>query len=316
MRIQFTLTCQKGTIIPINYQSEISNWIFNVLSKASPELSAWAQKRTYDFASRTFKLFTFSPLAIYPYEMDQMRQEFRLQGNQVKLTFSCYIDQSFEQQVIVLFRQLPLTLGICEGQPARFEVKHWQVMPRPPFKETTQFKAGSPISVTNVDEGKPVPNPYLMPDNLDYDISFFTHAVRRFKAATMYKSLAALGLLDPSLAMDFQIYGSSKSRLIHLKPNTDGIQQLRGFVYDFEVTMSKPLLEFCYYAGFGEYPQLGFGYVEIQEKAPEKPRQQGGGGGQNRQQGGGGGSQNRQQQGDGGSQNRQQGQGNDQNYNR
>ena len=279
MRIQFTLTCQKGTIIPINYQSEISNWVFSVLSKASPEMSAWAQKRGYDFASHTFKLFTFSPLAIYPYEMDQVRQEFRLQGNQVKLTFSTFIDPSFEQHIIQLFRQVPLSLGLFEGQPARFEVKHWQVMPHPNFREGMQFKASSPISVTNVDDEKPMPNPYLMPDNPDYDVSFFTHAVRRFKAATQYKSLASLKLIDPSFAMHFKMFGQSKSRLIHLKPNTDGIQQLRGFVYDFEIAMSQPLLEFCYYAGFGEYPQLGFGYVEIREKEKEKEKSYGGGGG-------------------------------------
>ena len=279
MRIQFTLTCQKGTIIPINYQSEISNWVFSVLSKASPEMSTWAQKRGYDFASHTFKLFTFSPLAIYPYEMDQVRQEFRLQGNQVKLTFSTFIDPVFEQHIIQLFRQVPLTLGIFEGQSARFEVKHWQVMPHPNFREGMQFKASSPISVTNVDDEKPMPNPDLMPDNPDYDVSFFTHAVRRFKAAMQYKSLASLKLIDPSFAMNFRMFGQSKSRLIHLKPNTDGIQQLRGFVYDFEVAMSQPLLEFCYYSGFGEYPQLGFGYVEIKEKEKEKEKSYGGSGG-------------------------------------
>lgn len=279
MRIQFTLSCQKGTIIPINYQSEISNWVFSVLAKAGPEMSAWAQKRGYDFASRTFKLFTFSPLAIYPYEMDQVRQEFKLQGNQVKLTFSAFIDPSFEQSIIHLFRQLPLSLGTNEGQPAKFEVKHWQVMPRPNFKEVMQFKAGSPISVTSVDEEKPMANPYLMPDHPDYDISFFTHAVRRFKAANLYKSLATLKLLDPSYAMNFRLFGQSKSRLIHLKPNSDGIQQLRGFVYDFEVAMSEPLMEFCYFSGFGEYPQLGFGFVEIKEKDMQKERSHPGGGG-------------------------------------
>lgn len=279
MRIQFTLTCQKGTIIPINYQSEISNWVFSVLAKAGPEMSIWAQLRGYDFASQSFKLFTFSPLAIYPYEMDQVRQEFKLQGNQVKLTFSAFIDPIFEQQLIQLFRQLPLTLGIFEGNPAQFEVKHWQVMPRPNFREVMQFKASSPISVTNVDEDKPMPNPYLMPDHPDYDVSFFTHSVRRFKAASQYKSLAALKLLDPALPMHFRTFGQSKSRLIHLKSNADGINQLRGFVYDFEATMSQPLMEFCYYAGFGEYPQLGFGFVEIKEKDGDKPKQFGQGGG-------------------------------------
>ncbi|MBU6340814.1 MAG: CRISPR-associated endoribonuclease Cas6 [Bacteroidetes bacterium] len=261
MRIQFSLSCQKGTIIPINYQSEISNWVFAVLSKAGAELSAHVQQLGYDLSSRNFKLFTFSSLAIYPYEMDQVKQEFRLLGNQVKLNISLYLDATFEQQVIHLFRQLPLTLGTLEGKPAQFEVKHWQITQRPNFKETMQFKSVSPISITTVEEIK-TNNPYLLPDSEAYDVSFFHHAVRRFKAANQYKSLAALKLIDPAFPMQYRLIGQAKSRLIHLKPNPDGINQLRGFVYEFEVSMPPALMEFCYFAGFGEYPHLGFGFVE------------------------------------------------------
>lgn len=262
MRIQFSLSCQKGVIIPINYQSEISNWIFSVLSNAGAELTAWLQQRGFELSSRNYKLFTFSPLAIYPYEMDQVKQEFKLLGNQVKLSVSFYLDASFEQQVVHLFRQMPLALGTVDGSPAHFEVKHWQIMPRPAFKETMQLKAISPISITTVEEGKAA-NLYLLPDHENYDVSFFNHAVRRFKAAMQYKSLATLKLLDPSFPMNYRLLGQAKSRLIHLKPNPDGISQLRGFAYEFEVSMPIPLLEFCYYAGFGEFPYLGFGFVEI-----------------------------------------------------
>jgi CRISPR-associated endoribonuclease Cas6 len=261
MRIQFSLSCQKGTIIPINYQSEISNWIFSVLSNAGGELSAWVQQQGFDLSTRTFKQFTFSPLAIYPYEMDQVRQEFKLLGNQVKLGFSIYINPSYEQQVINLFRQIPLELGVLNGSPAFFEVKHWQVMARPVFKETMQFKAISPISITAVEDNKAA-NPYILPDNQEYDISFFSHVVRRFKASQQYKSLANLKLLDPAFPMHYKLVGQSKSRLIHLKTNSEGIHQLRGFSYEFETSMPVPVMEFCYYSGFGEFPHLGFGYVD------------------------------------------------------
>ena len=262
MRIQFSLSCQKGAIIPINYQSEISNWVFTVLSNAGAELSAWVQQNGFDLSSRNFKLFTFSPLAIYPYEMDQVKQEFKLLGNQVKLSVSFYMDPSFEQQIVHLFRQVPLMLGTLEGRPAQFEVKHWQILQRPNFKDTMQFKAVSPISVTTVEEGKAA-NLYLLPDNEAYDISFFHHAVRRFKAAMQYKSLAAMKLIDPAFPMHYRLLGQAKSRLIHLKPNPEGISQLRGFAFEFEISMPIPLMEFCYFAGFGEYPHLGFGFVEI-----------------------------------------------------
>lgn len=262
MRIQFSLSCQKGTIIPINYQSEISQWVFAVLSNAGAELSSWVQQRGYDLSSKNFKLFTFSPLAIYPYEMDQVKQEFKLLGNQVKLNISIYLDPSFEQQIVHLFRQVPLPLGTLEGRPAQFEVKHWQIMPHPNFKDTMQFKAISPISITTIEDIKTT-NPYLLPDNEQYDVSFFHHEVRRFKAAMQYKSLAALKLLDPAFPMHYRLLGQAKSRLIHLKPNSENITQLRGFAYEFEVSMPIPLMEYCYFAGFGEYPHLGFGFVDI-----------------------------------------------------
>jgi CRISPR-associated endoribonuclease Cas6 len=262
MRIQFSLSCQKGTVIPINYQSEISNWIFSVLPNAGAELSMWVQQQGFDLSSKSFKLFTFSPLAIYPYEMDQVRQEFKLLGNQVKLGISILIHPSFEQQLVSLFRQVPLQLGTLEGQPAYFEVKHWQVMNRPVFRETMQFKAISPISVTSIEDVKSA-NPYVLPDNPDYDVSFFNHIVRRFKAAKQYRSLQNLKLLDPAFPMHYKLIGQAKSRLIHLKANTEGIQQLRGFSYEFEVSMPPSVTEFCYYAGFGEFPHLGFGYVDL-----------------------------------------------------
>jgi CRISPR-associated endoribonuclease Cas6 len=263
MRIQFSLSCQKGTIIPINYQSEISFWVFEVLSKAGAEFSTWVHQQGFDLAAKNFKLFTFSPLAIYPYEMDQVKQEFKLLGNQVKLTISLAVDPVYEQQVIHLFRQMPLVLGTLDGKPSQFEVKHWQILPRPNFnKETIQFKAISPISITTIEEVK-TPNPYLVPDNEMYDVSFFHHAVRRFKAAKQYKSLANLKLIDPSFPMNYRVIGQAKSRLIHLKPNPDGILQLRGFAYEFEVSMPSALMEFCYFAGFGEFPHLGFGFVDL-----------------------------------------------------
>lgn len=262
MRIQFSLSCQKGTIIPINYQSEISAWVFTVLSKAGAELSAWVQQRGFDLSSRNYKLFTFSSLAIYPYEMDQVKQEFKLMGNQVKLSVSFYIDPVFEQQIVHLFRQTPLHLGTFEGKAATFEVKHWQVLPRLHLKDTLQFKAVAPISVSSVEEGKGI-NPYPLPDSEAYDISFFHHVVRKFKSAKQHKSLVGLRLLDPAFPMHFGLLGQAKSRLIHLKPNPEGVTQLRGFVYEFEVSLPPALMEFAYYSGFGEFGHLGFGFVEL-----------------------------------------------------
>jgi CRISPR-associated endoribonuclease Cas6 len=262
MRIQFSLACQKNTIIPINYQAEVSNWIFEVLASGGAELHAHMQDHGFDLNARTFKLFTFSPLAIYPYEMDQVKQEFKLNGNQVKLGFSIYIDPVFEQQIVHLFRQKPLQLGVIEGKPAYFEIKHWQVQNPPVFKEVMQFKAESPISQTFVEESN-LPNPYPTIDSERYDVQFFLTLMQRFKAANQYKSLSGINVIDPAFPMHFRPLSPAKSRLIHLKPNVEGLNQARGFLFDFEVSLPPKLMEFVYHAGFGQFPHLGFGFTSI-----------------------------------------------------
>jgi CRISPR-associated endoribonuclease Cas6 len=270
MRIQFSLACQKGTIIPINYQSELSNWVFSVLDKAGSELNLHIQKLGFDLGSRDFKLFTYSPLAIYPYEMDQAKQEFRLLGNQVKLTLSFSLDSQFEQQLVHLFRQYPLQLGTCEGKTAQFEVKHWQVLPKIQFRDTMIFKVSSPISISEIEDA-PSGTPYPLPESEVYDIAFFTHLVRKYKNANPTKSLNADNLLDPSFPMQFSLRAQPKSRLIHLKPNAEGLQQVRGFVYEFEISMPQSLMEFAYFSGFGEHGHMGFGFVEIPESQIKRP---------------------------------------------
>ncbi len=262
MRIQFSLTCQKGIVIPINYQSEISSWIFDALAKAGSELSSWVQKRGFDVSKRNYKSFTFSPLAIFPYEMNQEKQEFKLLGNQVKINISIYLDAEFEQQVVNLFRQTPLKLGMIDGKQAQFEIKHWQIMKKPEVTEYTLLKAISPISLTTLEETKSN-NPFLMPENEMYEVAFFTHVMRRFKAANEYKSLAEKGIIDPAFPHQFLLSGVAKSRLIHLKPNPDSVLQIRGFTYDFELAMQPAFFEYCYSAGFGEHTHLGFGFVDI-----------------------------------------------------
>jgi CRISPR-associated endoribonuclease Cas6 len=262
MRIQFSLTCQKGTIIPINYQYEVSSWVFETLSKAGGDLCTWVEEKGFDLRKKNYKFFTFSPLAIFPYEMDQQRQEFRLLGNQVKISISLYLEPMFEHQVVGLFRQTPLRLGKLNGAQGQFEVKHWQILPRPNFREMMQFRCISPISVTSVDEVKGN-NPYLMPDSEDYDMCFFNHAIRRFKASVQYRSLSEKKMLDPSYPLHFKLQSQPKSRLIHLRSHVDGPLQLRGFAYDFELAMTPLLYEFCYYAGFGENAHLGFGFADL-----------------------------------------------------
>ena len=263
MRIQLTLTCQKGTLIPINYQSEVSDWIYQVLAKAGPKLQDWMVSRCYDATLRNFRAFTFSPLAIFPYELDQAKQQFRLMGNQIRLHVSFYLNRSFEADLISGFRSQPLTLGKFGDKPTRFEIKRWQVMETPPLSETMIFKAISPIAVNVFDDARSSVSQSLIPDHETYDFNLIHHNVIRMKAAKSYASLADMGYLTQSFPFEFKLLSrQNKSRLIHVR-EAHSHTQIRGFIYDFEVTMPIGVMEFCYLAGFGQFSHLGFGYVDV-----------------------------------------------------
>ncbi|MFN4080297.1 MAG: CRISPR-associated endoribonuclease Cas6 [Saprospiraceae bacterium] len=263
MRIQLTLTCQRGTLIPINYQSEISDWIYQVLAKSGSKLQDWMAAHCYDASLRNFKAFTFSPLAIFPYELEQQTQQFRLLGNQIRVHVSFYLDRSFEYDLISGFRVQPLTLGKFGDKPARFEIKRWQVLDTPPLSETMMFRAISPVAVNLFDDARSNIAQSLVPDHDTYDFNMMYHNIIRMKAAKSYASLADLGYLTQSFPFEFKLLSrQNKSRLIHVK-DAGASAQIRGFIYDFEITMPHGVMEFCYLAGFGQFSHLGFGYVDL-----------------------------------------------------
>lgn len=138
------------------------------------------------------------------------------------------------------------------------------------FKETMTYKVSSPISIGDVEDA-PSGTPYPLPDSEQYDVAFFTHLIRKYKSAHRNRALNAENLLDASFPMVFQLRAQPKSRLIHLKPNAEGLLQVRGFVYEFEITMPQLLMDFAYHSGFGEHGHLGFGFVELPEVKVKKP---------------------------------------------
>lgn len=124
------------------------------------------------------------------------------------------------------------------------------------------FKAISPVAVNVFDDARSNIAQSLVPDHDTYDFNMMYHNIIRMKAAKSYASLADLGYLTQSFPFEFKLLSrQNKSRLIHVR-DAGVNSQIRGFIYDFEITMPLGVMEFCYLAGFGQFSHLGFGYVD------------------------------------------------------
>jgi len=76
-RLTFELTDPKERILPLNYQYELSSWIYHALNSADPAFATWLHDKGYTDDRKQFKLFTFSNLVIPQRRIQADRLEIR-----------------------------------------------------------------------------------------------------------------------------------------------------------------------------------------------------------------------------------------------
>jgi CRISPR-associated endoribonuclease Cas6 len=135
-----------------------------------------------------------------------------------------------------------------------FQVAQIQVLPRPDFQSTMRWQLASPACISYQEAGRRHAQ-YLSPEHPEYPRLLQQNILR--KVASMHPDLAA----DLSgAAFQFQPFGKSRSKLIHIKDNI----KVRGFEYAFELTAPPLLQEAAYFAGLGEKNAQGFGLIQQQ----------------------------------------------------
>lgn len=256
-------------ILPINYQYPLHSWIYKVIQSADAEFSSFLHDEGYrsgDCRSghKSFKLFTFSPLACQPYKIYPQEQRIELKGQEIQLQISFLIDQAAEHFIRGLFAGQQFSLGDTISQ-VDFEVVRIEAQPRPVFQSTMCYRCLSPVVISQKETGRQHAQ-YVYPEDPSYAALFLRHLVQ--------KQLTVLQLVHEGgnqawieavrRAADWQFRLRSKPRKkgIHIKQHTPHHTQVIGYLYDFELTAPPEVQEMAYYAGFGEKNSLGFGMCE------------------------------------------------------
>lgn len=112
LKLTFNLSSKSNRTLPINYQYELSAWIYKVLNLGDASFSAWLHNQGYLAKGRQYKLFTFSRLQIAQFKVQQDRLQ--LLSDSVSLLLSFYTPVSAETFITGLFRQQQFALG--DGQ--------------------------------------------------------------------------------------------------------------------------------------------------------------------------------------------------------
>lgn len=263
MRIKLTLNCRPGSIIPINYQYELSAWIYRTLAQANPEFAAWLHEHGYTLkGKKAFKFFTFSHLDIQPpFSIDKNRGAIRIDSGHVALSLSFLLDSTLEHFVIGLFQNQRFGIGNAQFPAVDFDIRTLEIQPRPAFSPLMRYKTISPVCVSVEEEGKTHAQ-YRHPADEGYlDLLLRNLSGKLITAANHAISLQGHEHLIVPPA--FRLLSEPRRKGVTLKAHTAAATKVIGYHFDFELEAAPALQEVGYYAGFGVENAQGFGCVEV-----------------------------------------------------
>src|SRR6056297_1376682 len=129
-------------ILPLNYQYELSSWIYKTLNHGDPEFAEWLHSSGYTNEKKQFKLFTFSQFFIDKYKRNHDR--LKILSNKAGLIISFYPIEAIQPFINGLFNKQEFTIG-DKFTKTEFKVAKVEKQKAPEFKDEMEFKCISPI---------------------------------------------------------------------------------------------------------------------------------------------------------------------------
>jgi CRISPR-associated endoribonuclease Cas6 len=261
MRFKLTINAKTPAIIPINYQYELSSWIYKIINNSSSEFSEWLHNVGFTDGKRNFKLFTFSQLNIPVYKISKADERLIINWNEISLIISFLMPEAAEKFILGLFQQQAFTLGDHISK-ADFQIKSIEKLPEPEWKECMYFKTISPILVSKMQViNEKASAIYLSPKDEAYEDLIFQNLIRKYAAGAIPLNLAPLAKEGFTTETKIEILSEPKAKLITIKTNTPQQTKIKAYQFQFKITAPIELLKVAYFSGIGEKNSLGCGSI-------------------------------------------------------
>jgi len=244
-----------GNRLPINYQYELSAWIYKIIAQGDMQYAEWLHQNGYSEKHRNFKLFIFSNLYSPDIKYDKDRLIFT--SDKASFYLSLLPEKSTEAFIKGIFKEQVFSLG-DKISKVQFKVQQIEMLPPPDFTDDFVFKTLSPVVVSKSQEGKQYPQ-YISPEEEDYGQLIINNLIEKYKL--FYNKT-----YEGNMSFYFKLLSPVRSKLIRIKAATKEETQVKGFMFLFQLQADKELLKVMYEAGMGEKGSLGFGCVECKGK--------------------------------------------------
>ncbi len=258
MRFRITLRIDReqfGDIMPINYQYELSAWIYKTLAKSDASYSTWLHDNGYTYTdAKVFKFFCFSQLHFYGFEILQQEERIKVVGDLVDWYVSFMPEKGTETFVKGLFGNNTIIIGDAKSKVA-FKIINVEGQYPIRYYDKMTFETMSPVCMKRMMPDGRVK--YISPKEDDYKDLVLQNLISKYTTfyGKEYYSEYNDFVFEPDL-------NRVKSSLITIKADTPQQTKVKGFKFRFTVTGDPKLMKFIYEGGLGMSNSIGFGFVK------------------------------------------------------
>lgn len=259
MRFLISLQKEAGSLLPINYQYELSSLIYKTIDRANSEFSDFLHHQGYLAFGRSFRLFTFSRISFEGYRVAKDTGRIEHHGQTASIEISFLVDRAAEEFIKGLFLDQVLVLGDKISR-VTYRVSGIEAIAPPDFAERMHYRCLSPIFLRR--KRKDGGEDYLHPNDEDYAPLLVQNLLAKARAFENAGDVPLLiGEEQEVPDFTFQPNGKIFKNGVRIKQLTDQETHLVSYMYEFEFRAPVELQEIGYTAGFGHLRSQGFGCV-------------------------------------------------------
>jgi len=255
MRFQLTLQLinKQFRVLPLNYQYELSSFIYKTIAKGSHEYAKWLHENGFQLGEKQFRMFTFSNLKIPKRRIDIEKETIEIESETITLELAFLPERSTEEFIKGVFSDRTFSIGNKQTL-AEFAVQSIELLPQPSFTQPLIGKMESPLCITKIMLDRK--SKYIMPDEEEASELLKNNLLRK------YEAFYGKPFTD-DLFFIWETKNPIKSKLIKIKPNTPQQTKVRGAICSFRLFTHPDLLKIAFNAGLGEKNSMGFGFVGV-----------------------------------------------------
>ena len=256
MRFKLTLAVDTryGNKLPINYQYELSAFVYATIYRADAAYSSWLHENGFRHDKKQFRLFSFSHLQLSRFRIEGDRLV--IDSPEVSWEISFLPERSTEEFIRGIFGEQVFSIGDKQSQ-VQFRVAGVELMPEPDFSTPITFNTLSPVCITH-----PLPDGrtfYESPDTAYARDALLLNLKNKYAAFYGHEFAG-------NDHFELQILSPPKSKLINIKTGTPQETRVRAYSFQFKLQADVELMKVMWNCGLGEKNAMGFGCVGVRRR--------------------------------------------------